>query len=358
MKFIHISDINIGMSPDPTMFWSEDRANDIKDTFANVIKKCSEEEVDLLLISGNLFNHQPVTEDLEYVNELFMQIPDTQVVIVAGSADHIKSNSPILNFKFSDNVYYFLDKTEFSFNIFNRTYVIHGFSYYAPEETTPIINSITPDEKNIHLLIAFSGDSNHSPFDLNKLATKNFAYVALGSNHNFQTVIENKCYYSGSIEPLSSNDVGDHGYIIGEINDHTKKLKNLKFEKIAKVSYLPINIKIGGSNTEEDIVEIVIREVIKYGAENIFKIKISGLRDPDLEISRDMFSKKIRISDIIDNTTPKYDFVKLSSEHPQDMIGAFIRKMTSRSDDLSDIEKRALYLGTHALMKSIEKNEV
>lgn len=39
------------------------------------------------------------------------------------------------------------------------------------------------------------------------------------------------------------------------------------------------------------------------------------------------------------------------------MIGAFIRKMTSASTELSDIEKRALYLGTHALIKTIEKNE-
>lgn len=58
MKFIHVSDIHIGMSPDPTMFWSEDRANDIKETFSDVISRCKDEEVDLLLISGDLFNHQ------------------------------------------------------------------------------------------------------------------------------------------------------------------------------------------------------------------------------------------------------------------------------------------------------------
>ena len=58
---------------------------------------------------------------------------------------------------------------------------------------------------------------------------------------------------------------------------------------------------------------------------------------------------------MIDNTIPKYDFIKLSKEHPQDMIGAFIRKMTSRSDNLSEIEKRALYLGTHALIKTSDE---
>ena len=358
MKFIHVSDIHIGMSPDPTMFWSEDRANDIKETFANVIKKCKEEDANLLLISGDLFNHQPLTEELEYVNNLFKTIPTTQVVIIAGSFDHIKLNSPILNFNFASNVYYFLDKTEFSFNVLNKTYVIHGFSYYSIEENTPIINSITPEnDKNIHILLAYGGDSNHSPFDINKLANKNFAYIALGSMHNYEVLIENKAYYAGSPEPLDSNDIGKHGIIIGEINPSTKRVQNIRFEETAKSSYIPINIKINGASTEEDIVEIVIREVIKLGAQNIYKIKISGLRNPDLEISREMFSQRIRIIDVIDNTTPKYDFVKLSSEHPQDMIGAFIRKMTTNDIELSDIEKRALYLGTHALIKTSEHNE-
>ena len=359
MKFIHVSDIHIGMSPDPTMFWSNDRANDIKETFSDIINKCKDEEADLLLISGDLFNHQPLTEELEYINNLFKSIPKTQVAIIAGSADHIKLNSPILNFNFSDNVYYFLDKTDFSFKVLNKTIIIHGFSYYSLEDTTPIINSISPDDdKNIHILLAYGGDSSHSPFDINKLANKNFSYIALGSKHNFETLIDNKAYYVGSPEPLDSHDIGEHGILIGEINESTRRVQNLRFEKMARVSYIPINIKINGSNSEEDIVEIVIREVIKRGAQNIYKIKISGLRDPDLEISREMFSQKIRISDIVDNTTPKYDFVKLSSEHPQDMIGAFIRKMTSLNIELSDIEKRALYLGTHALIKTSDKNEI
>ena len=358
MKFIHMSDIHIGMSPDATMFWSEDRANDIKDTFSNVIEMCKTEEVDLLLISGDLFNHQPVTEELDFVNDLFKTIPSTQVVVIAGSNDHIKSNSPILNYKFSENVYYFLDNTEVTFKILNRNYVIHGFSYYSIEETSAIINSISPeDDKNIHLLIAYAGDSNHAPFDIEKLSNKNFSYIALGSMHNFQELIEGKAYYSGSPEPLEANDVGDHGIIMGKINANTKTTQNIQFIKTAKSSYLPLNIKINGSNTEDDIVDIVVREVSKLGLNNIFKIKISGFRDPDLELSKETFSQKIRIYEVIDNTTPKYDFVKLSSEHPQDMIGAFIRKMTSANKELSDIEKRALYLGTHALIKSSESND-
>lgn len=356
MKFLHVSDIHIGMSPDPTKPWSQDRANDIKETFVDVINKCRYEEIDLLLISGDLFNHQPLTEELDFVNKLFKTIPDTHVVIVAGSQDHIKANSPILNYKFSENVYYFLDKTEIAFIINNKTYIIHGFSYYSIEDPIPIINSIVPeDDKNIHILLAYGGDSSHCPFDIDKLESRNFSYVALGSKHNHKVVIENKAYYAGSPEPLDLNDEGDHGVIIAEISEHTRRLKKFTFEPLARVSYIPINIRINGSSSEENIIENVTREVINHGLENIYKIKINGYRNPDIEITPEIFDKKIRIVELVDNTIPKYDFVKLSSEHPQDMIGAFIRKMNS-GGKLSDIEKKALYLGTHALIKTSENN--
>ena len=81
------------------------------------------------------------------------------------------------------------------------------------------------------------------------------------------------------------------------------------------------------------------------------------MRNPDVEFNESIFDNKIRIISFIDSSNPKYDFVKLSSEHPQDMIGAFIRKMTLTNIELSETEKKALYYGTHALIKSTEKEE-
>ena len=358
MKFIHISDINIGITPDPNKFWANDRANDIKETFTDIIKKCSEENIDFLFISGNLFNHQPVTDELDYINELFNTIPNTHIIIVSGANDYIKQSSPILNYKFSENIHYFLNNTSEDVLIKGTNVIIHGFSYFSLEEMHPIANSIVPEnDKNIHILIFYGGDSRHVPFDLNKINEKNFTYVALGSRHNFETLVENKIYYPGSPEPLSQNDVGEHGIIYGEINEKTKRVTKIEFIKMAKASYIPIKIKINGSTNEDEIVELVTREVIKLGGNNIYKIVLTGMRNPDIEFTLDMFNKKIRIISFTDLSEPKYDFIKLSSEHPQDMIGAFIRKMTMINNEPSEIEKKALYYGTHALIKSIEKED-
>ena len=346
------------MSPDPDKSWSEARAQDIKETFSNVIKECKNEGADLLLISGNLFNHQATSDELDFVNNLFKSIPETHILIVAGSNDHIKSNSPILNYEFSDNVHYYLNGTIDAYKIDSKNVVVHGLSYYSLEEPSSIINSVNFESDNLtHILMFYGGDSRHLPFDINKLNEKGFSYVALGLKHNYQEVVKNKIYYPGSPEPIDQNDEGDHGIIIGEIDNKTHELLSLSFKKLAKASYIPIVVKVNSKTTEADVVTLVTKEVMRLGDNNIFKIIIEGMRDPDIEFYDNMFSKKIKISSFEDLSNPKYDFIKLSSEHPQDMIGAFIRKMTFSSENPSDIEKNALYFGTHALLKSTERDD-
>ena len=106
MVFVHTADIHLGIVPDSGKFWSTDRAYDVKETFFNVIKKCKEIRADLLLIAGDLFNKQPLTSDLNEINEQFATIPNTHIVIISGNADKIRDNSTILSYNFNKNVHY------------------------------------------------------------------------------------------------------------------------------------------------------------------------------------------------------------------------------------------------------------
>lgn len=60
MKFIHVSDVHLGIKPDEGKPWSEKRAQDIWDSFAEVIGAAVELKPDFLLISGDLFHAQPL----------------------------------------------------------------------------------------------------------------------------------------------------------------------------------------------------------------------------------------------------------------------------------------------------------
>ena len=75
MKFMHISDVHLGVKPDAGKAWSEKRAQDIWDSFAEMIEIAAEESPDFLLISGDLFHKQPLKRELKEVCGLFARIP-------------------------------------------------------------------------------------------------------------------------------------------------------------------------------------------------------------------------------------------------------------------------------------------
>ena len=64
MKFIHTGDLHYGMKPDIGKPWSAERAQAVKDALASIVRAARDEKVDLLLIAGDLFHHQPLVRDL------------------------------------------------------------------------------------------------------------------------------------------------------------------------------------------------------------------------------------------------------------------------------------------------------
>ena len=104
MKFIHIADVHWGMNPDSDRPWSRERAQAIRDSFAEVVRQARLRDADCLFISGDLFHRQPLLRDLKEVNYLFSTIPGVRVVIIAGNHDRIRSNSALMSFTWCPNV--------------------------------------------------------------------------------------------------------------------------------------------------------------------------------------------------------------------------------------------------------------
>lgn len=96
MKFIHVSDVHLGIKPDVGKPWSEKRAQDIWDSFAEVIDAAVELKPDFLLISGDLFHAQPLKRELREVNYLFSRIPQTKIILMAGQS-RLSSNEILLS---------------------------------------------------------------------------------------------------------------------------------------------------------------------------------------------------------------------------------------------------------------------
>ena len=354
MKFIHMADVHWGMIPDSDKPWSKDRAQALKDSLTEAVKKAKELDVDLILISGDLFHRQPLGKDLKEVNYLFSTIPSIRVVIIAGNHDKIRPNSVVLSFDWSSNVTFIKDEELTSVYFEDINTEVTGFSYHSSEIRENLLDQLTaPSDEKIHILMAHGGDQNHLPFDRQALANTNFSYIALGHIHKHEVLAENKMAYPGSPEPLDKTETGPHGIYFGEISFSTRKVTSLAFIPISKVQYIPLIVNITPATTNMELEDRIAQEIKKRGAENIYRFRIRGMRDPDITFDLEVLSSRWKIVEIIDESEPVYDFSALFAEHPGDMIGFYIQAL--QKEDMSPVEKKALYYGINALLQTTDE---
>lgn len=349
MKFIHTADIHWGMVPDSDRPWGKKREQAIRLTFQAIVEEAREKRADLLLISGDLFHRQPLARDLKEVNYLFSTIPGTRVVIIAGNHDRIRRSSALLSFTWCPNVTFLMDENLDSVYFEDLNTEVYGFSYHTPEITEDKTARFEiPDSRRIKILLLHGGDAKHLPFDKNALASFPFSYIALGHIHKPSVLIENRMAYPGSPEPLDLTETGPHGFYMGEIDDLTGRVTSLEFKSASQIQYIPLVVNVTPATTNAELSQLIADEIRKRGASNIYRFRIRGMRDPDMEFDLDFLSGQWNIIEILDESEPQYDFHALFAEHPSDMIGFYIQALMK--DEMSQVEKKALYYGIHALL--------
>ncbi len=354
MRFIHTGDIHWGMSPDCDRPWSRERAQAIKETFEEVIRQARERDVDFLFIAGDLFHRQPLARDLKEVNYLFSTIPSVHVVLIAGNHDRIRKNSALISFKWCSNVT-FLMSGELESAVFGDCDVeVYGFSYYTPEilEARLDETGVEPNGR-IQILLAHGGDSSHVPIDKDKLALSPFAYIALGHIHKPQILLDRRAAYCGSLEPLDKTETGPHGILVGEISPATRQVTTLEFVPMCQSQYISLAINVTPKTTNGELAHRISQEIQSRGLKHIYRFFIRGMRDPDIVFDFDVLESRFKIAQIQDDSEPQYDFARLFAEHPGDMIGFFIRAL--QKDDMSPVEKKALFYGINALLKTTDE---
>lgn len=354
MKFIHTADVHWGMTPDSDKPWSRERTQAIKDTFTQIVTKARDLEVDFLFISGDLFHRQPLLRDLKELNYLFTTIPSVHVVIIAGNHDRIRNNSSLISFSWCPNVTYFMNEEMESVYFDDCNVEVHGFSYRTPEIRENRIDHLNVAfDGRIHILMAHGGDASHLPFDKTAVSSSGFSYIALGHIHKPEVLVDLKMAYPGSPEPLDKTETGVHGAYYGEINPVTQKMETLKFLPLCRSQYIPLAVNITPHTTNTELETKISQEIERRGRHHIYRFRIRGMRDPEMEFDLENLTSKFRICEIIDESEPQYDFSALFAEHPSDMIGFYIRAL--QKPDMSPVEKKALYYGIHALLRTTDE---
>lgn len=357
MKFLHSGDFHISSSFEHSSLprkLTVERRNDIWKSVENLIKEVKIRKVEMLFLCGDLYNEEYVTlTELKRLNDLFNQIPETNVFIIFGNHDPYKENSKWKLINIPSNVYIFkndyLSKFEF------EEYDVYGISFIDN-----ILNNknifddivINKNKKNFILLHTDIVNSNfrYLPIDLNKLKNIGYDYIALAHLHKPMILGEN-IVYPGSIEPLSFNEQGIHGAAYGEFyrNNLTIELIDL-----SQSIFIEKDFKIEGDFNFYKLKDELINNYIYKDKKNYLRINLVGYIPEEFEIDinaiHEQLKDEVTYLEIVNKLDFNLDLNKLKKMNKNNVVGIFIDNM-SKKDLTNPVNKSALKLGLKALLK-------
>ncbi len=342
MKFVHIADMHFD-SPFTNLGRIEGLADirrlEQRKAFKKVIEYISENNIDFLFISGDLYENDYVRQStIEYINNLFKTIPNTKIYIAPGNHDPYLINSYYMKYNWNKNVHIFnykLEKIEMDeIDIYG-----YGFSSFYSEGIN--LNNINLNEEKNNILIMHADlDASKESGELyNPVSTKEllkFDYVALGHIH--KPKYDNKIVYPGSTIAFGFDELGKHGFIAGEINN---KEINIEFIPIDEREFVEINFDISEINSKEEMVENI--QELKLNKNNLYKINLIGKRN--FEINLIEINKLIQNNNILkikDKSEIKLNLEKIKNENS--LRGIYVKLLLNKIEELNNDEEKNKYL--------------
>lgn len=351
MRFIHTADLHLGVRPDAGPEYTKSRPEEIWDSLRDLIDRCEDEQVDLLLIAGDLFHRQPLLRELKELNAMFGELSHTKVVFTAGNHDYVKPNSMYRSFRWAGNVVPLLEGRLMKVEFPELRTAVSGFSYQERELQTGIrVEWRCVRSMENEILLLHGGDANHISFKRSEVDLLGYDYTALGHIHKPDLELTGKCRYSGSLEPTDPNDTGAHGYVSGTI-EHG--MVETEFVPAARREYLHLEIPVDQEMTGRMLLETLREKIQENGVENMYRFTLTGFRDPDIRFDAAHIDAGGGVVDVRDLTRPAYDFEKLCQTNRQNLLGRFIQSFLEGGQNGQDeVGQMALYEGVQAILET------
>ncbi len=371
VKILHCADIHIGAAESFLGTRAESRQAETLITFENIIKIAKDNNIDILLIAGDLFNSNNAQKVfINRVFECFASISDIKVVVACGNHDPYNADSPFKTHKL-DNLYV-LDTKDSFVEFADLGTRVYGKSFKEIYTKGEAEFSIKPNDDFINLM-CIHGElradlgSDYNSITNGFIESSGMDYIALGHVHKRSDIekLGNTYFaYCGCPEGQGFDELGEKGVYLGEIS---KGGCNLQFVPVAKRIHIAENVDISGLTSAAEISNFIINTLgQKYGdmyRENLYKIILIGQLDECTVISTPEITS--RLSDALyfakvkDKTEVKVNLELLSKE--QSLKGIFVKNMLERISGAEENEKPilkdALNIGLKAFNAEVTYDE-
>ena len=369
LKILHMADLHLDS---PFSLKNADTAQAMRQmmrgTFTSAMLYARSEKIDLVLISGDVFDTGYAARDtLALLRSEFEKSQDIKFIIAPGNHDPYRADSPWAKTEFPSNVHIFKSSSlsKISFDDLNTD--VYGWAFTEESMSAdPLAVKPHPDPERINILCAhceLEGPVGGRYCSITKaeLGAAGFDYAALGHIHKGTDGANKigKTYYaySGCLEGRSFDECGTKYAIIAEIDKNKGELKaEFRPRPFTQRKFEVVETDVSGCTDTPTLLSMVNSAVrtARTGNETSVRVILRGSVPAELVISEEFTANNIsgvRYAEVENKTEPTYDIEQYAKE--PGIRGAFYRAMEplllQGTEKDRQIAAKALKAGIQAL---------
>ena len=341
---------------------SDTSKNELLEVFKNIIDLAIDENIEVLLIAGDVFDNLTVNKNtLFFISDQIRRIKNIKVFISPGNHDPYNEKSFYSMINWPENVYIFKGDMEFK-EVKELNLIVWGAGFRNSYENKTLLRGINIDNDKINIMLlhgeitSSNSKNEYNPIYINDIYNSNIDYIALGHRHKFSGILKEGMTtyaYSGCPQGRGFDEEGEKGVIIGEVY---KGGTNLEFFPVYKRKYVTKEIDITGTNNYDEVVFKVLSDLSDEEIhKNFYKIILKGELKEHFKLNENLLIEKLKNKfyyfKIINDTSIEVNLEELSKDYSikGKFIAKIIEKLKEASDDDKEILKLALKIGIQCL---------
>lgn len=380
MKVIHCGDIHL-RNTDTVSGEIRNRRSEGHRSFMRIVTYCKDNNVDVLLISGDLFEDTTDITLARKVSDALAMIPNTDVYICSGNHDPNMPNSVYRTVDWPGNVTIFGGNFKVYVNE-AKGYRIVGAGFDAPYVSKPLLAGVElPVDNLINLgilhgeLVAEGAASVYNPVYRSDIEHSKIDYLALGHIHlrsNIERIGRTAFSYCGNSEGYGFDECGSKGFYLLNISKENNQVKLEPFfvrTAIREYAIVEVDVKdyLTINDAQSSIIAILNEKFGPQFRNNYYRIILNGTYDKNRHYNsedlKNELSEILHYVEIKDNSSMLPDYMMLAESN--NLLGAFTRKMqkdiataTANGDDaLAERLSESMRLGIMAFSGEVNVDE-
>ena len=275
-----------GLNPDAREYLSAARV----ETIEKILELAKEENVDVILAAGDLFEYPRPTPEVVAAVAKVLQRSKVPIYAIPGNHDLYGSSSVWNTPEFREirhfNLHHEQSQTEIADGVILHSIPVKNIYDIQPQDE--LLEDVS-DEDGVHIVMAHAHDvavgtfgahenSIKLPIDSSKVIGKGYSLLILGHWHSWKEVQENRVLYPGTHEQTKFGE-RDAGYVaIIDVPEDGSEPQIVQ-KKVGKIQWANEEFDCTERELPDDLIEFV-RQQVDDGVE-FLKLKLFGEVDVD-----------------------------------------------------------------------------